>query len=292
MIYIKVHKCASSTSSGVARRLAATYISDHDAASGTNGNTNEHLKLQASPVLPPGPPTIEVLWANHRHMPDTWPLMAKLEQRSFLWTVVRLPVGKCMSLFYMRQARSHSTPTKAAKLKFLQGGGCSNAVFDYMKRDNHDTVSGIVSAYSFIGITERYEESMVMLAFMLRVPLSRVLYLKSKDSHGGTDENHVVLIEHPPLAEEDKEVLEYALSRKFNESNALDYALYDAVSAEFNRRWSANKAELDRNLVTFRTMLSRAREVCKDPDPRSGYAGDMGVGYKCMDRLYPKHGEQ
>ena len=36
--------------------------------------------------------------------------------------------------------------------------------------------------FSFIGIVERYDESLVLLASMLRIPLTEVLYLKAKDS--------------------------------------------------------------------------------------------------------------
>ena len=60
--------------------------------------------------------------------------------------------------------------------------------------------------YGFIGIVERFDESMVMLSFLLRIPLSDVLYLKSKES------TVKGLIRHPALAEEDPDVRAYAAS--------------------------------------------------------------------------------
>ena len=92
------------------------------------------------------------------------------------------------------------------KLEFI-GAACSNYVFNYLIKNHSDTPESLVGGalvggvYGFVGVAERYDESMVMLSFLLRIPLSDVLYLKSKES------TMRGLVRHPSMAEEDPEVL-------------------------------------------------------------------------------------
>ena len=175
--------------------------------------------------------------------------MKKLKMRSFLWTMIRLPVPRCMSEYYftMRESRTtreshvgglrrHSRESGleeagAGKLEFI-GAACSNYVFNYLIRNHSDTPESLVGGvYGFVGVAERYDESMVMLAFLLRIPLSDVLYLKSKES------TMRGLVRHLPMAEEDPDVRAHLASAEFNASNALDYALHALANAELDRRW-------------------------------------------------------
>ena len=63
--------------------------------------------------------------------------------------------------------------TAENRVRYLQG--CRNAVFNYIRpsRNTSDPLSLVRSTYSFIGLAERYDESMVLLASILRVPLSQ-----------------------------------------------------------------------------------------------------------------------
>ena len=106
------------------------------------------------------------------------------------------------------------------------------------------------------------------------------------------------MVAHPPLSNEPAAVREHAMSAAFNRSNANDYALYAAASNEIDRRWAADKAELDANLATFKRMLSEVTEECKhvlderyahlEPFQAHGlcYWNDNGCGYECIDKLY------
>ena len=227
ILFIKVPKCASSTSGGVARRIAA-----HHNVSGVGredrGGREDRFFTTPEPAVS----------ASHGRMSRGWGAMRKLQMRSFLWTMTRLPVSRCLSFWYYinRDARSEASRKRMlGKVEYMRRK-CNNHVFKYLKRRaSSDTPESLVGGvYGFIGIVERFDESMVMLSYLLRIPLSDVLYLKSKES------TKKGFVRHPALAEEDPGVRSYAASAAFNRSNVLDYRLHAAASAELDRRWRSN----------------------------------------------------
>ena len=225
ILYIKVHKCASSTAGGVARRIAALHH-----ISGVDSTT-----LSSRAIKGPEP----AVAANHGNLSRKWNAMKKLHMRSFLWTMIRLPVSRCMSFYYfqLRDLKSkESRRNMPGKVQYLRQS-CNNYVFNYLISKDSDTPQSLVGSalvggvYGFIGLAERYDESMVMLSYLLRIPLSDVLYLKSKES------TMKGLVKHPSMAEEALAVRSFAVSAAFNRSNAKDYALHAAASKELDRRW-------------------------------------------------------
>lgn len=183
IIFVKAPKCASSTAGGVVRRIAA-----HHGLSGVGDDgwvTRE-----------PG------VWANHGLLQRRWEALRQLERRSFLLTVVRLPVSRCLSAYYhyvesrhntgwvfgpekravaAEWARAHPDPdTAEAKLGYLrQSDQCKDYVHSYIRsgaaegadspQDQDSPHSLVQRVFSFVGLAERFDESMVMLAHMLQV---------------------------------------------------------------------------------------------------------------------------
>jgi hypothetical protein len=150
-----------------------------------------------------------------------------------------------MSYYYWLKHLSKKTVSASGKVRFMRRS-CRNYMFKYLKReDSSDTPQSLVGSalvggvYGFIGLAERYDESMVMLSYLLRIPLSDVLYLKSKESANRA-------VRHPSMAEEDFAVRSYAASTDFNSSNALDYQLYAAANAELDRRWRSTQTLNDK----------------------------------------------
>jgi len=270
LIYIKIPKCASSTTGGVARRIAAKH-----------NLSGVHEKGSAWRPEP-------VLWANHGKLAAKWSPLHALHQRAFLWTMVRQPVPRCLSAYYHFMESRHDAPNTAhAKVAYLRG--CRDSVYSYTSPPKsaglftpHQLVRDV---YSFVGLVERYEESIVLLASMLRVPLAHVLFLKAKVSTegGAHDGLGIAFVPHPPLDEEPPSVQDEAWSASFNASNRNDYELYHAANAELERRWAANRAVLDANLRTFRSMLMRAKELCGNWTSEDCYWNDNGCGVECLD---------
>ena len=69
--------------------------------------------------------------------------------------------------------RRAKNSTAEDKVRYLRG--CENEAFNYIRgpRNTSDPLSLVRNTYSFIGLAERYDESMVLLASILRVPLSQ-----------------------------------------------------------------------------------------------------------------------
>ena len=121
---------------------------------------------------------------------------------SFLWSVVRHPVQRLVShFFYQRVSKQGVEPLDEHFREFIQQGP-QDLAHHYLKRlslrpipttiDRNGTmmlqqpmqvIQAILKDYDFIGVTERMEESMVVLSMLLDVPLADILYLSGRQ-HG------------------------------------------------------------------------------------------------------------
>ena len=134
LVCIKIPKSASSTTCGIARRIAAsTHISG--AFDGGRWISKE-----------PG------LWANHASLAHLYPLMGTLRMRVFLFTFVREPSARCLSEYYhfdvSRKSASQSAAAKVAALSM-----CQNNMHNYTRREARDTPEALVrGVYSFEGV--------------------------------------------------------------------------------------------------------------------------------------------
>ena len=157
LMFIKVTKCASSTTGGVARRIAAKH--------GLSG-VSEARWVRPEPGV----------WAYHGELHTKWGAMASFEHPTVLWSFIRDPVSRCLSSFYhLRASRAHVTLTDAHKIDFLND--CHDFMYRYLSP--HQVQQGtqplespqdlVDSVYSFIGLVERYDESLVLLAHLLRM---------------------------------------------------------------------------------------------------------------------------
>ena len=261
LVYIKVTKCASSTSGGVTRRIGA-----YNNLSGVPNAT--WIKSE------PG------LWANHGAWNTTtgrihWQSMLHFRLRTFLWTVVRQPASRCLSHHYFnfretkttlkRQQLADSTHEKLVKLQ-----QCKDHAFNYIRPPDEAarsfglrawTPAALVDrVYSFVGLVERYDESMVLLASLLGIPLSQVLYLPSKDSRTSHQYGHA-MVPHASLSDEPGEVRQAATSAAFNESNAADLELHRLAGERRRHVTSSHDLELHRLAGACRHHVTSSRDL-------------------------------
>jgi len=282
IVFIKVQKCASSTSGGVTRRIGA-----HNGLHGVGSVT--------WPDLEPG------LWAAHDPIALHWQALGLLKQRTVLWTVVRQPAERCLSWFYhielTRQVRTSASVSQ--KTEYLHSAQCRDYMFDYLKPPDRVALtlglqawtpaSLLGQVYSFVGVAERYDESMVLLSSLLGIPLSHVLYLKSKDSTAsGRDGRGFQFVAHLPLSEEPSQVRRAATSATFNKSNARDLELHRLANEELDRMWREDREALDAKLAAFQSARARVEEKCAGLGEKTSsrcYWNDNGCGYQCLDAL-------
>ena len=299
LVCVKTPKCASSTFCGLLRRVAATR-----GLSGARGSS----WIAAEPGV----------WANHAPLGLLYPKMRHLRLPSFLLTFVREPASRCLSEFYhFRVSRESVPPTAEHKIGALKA--CANRMHEYVRTGSNaraDTPEALVrNVYSFVGVVERFEESAVLLASALGVPLSSVLYLPSKNSsEARRDPLGHLMVAHPAMASEPESVRAHATGDDFNQRNALDVRLWTSANALLEERWAAERHTLEKHLVAFRGMLRTAHNECGEHPSSTSHATanglmadhnragsssstslnrvttcywrDHGCGYPCLDKLH------
>jgi len=121
-------------------------------------------------------------------------------KKSFLWTIIREPNSRAASqFFHFKVSREKVEPSDENFKSYLSPDNASfdNHYFqtlsmaDYQGVENEgDFANNILEDYDFIGVTERMDESLVVLSMLLNLELSDILYLSSKSSGGWDDGGH------------------------------------------------------------------------------------------------------
>jgi hypothetical protein len=217
-LFLKPYKTASSTAAGIHLR-----ISKHVAQRQFQVETQRY-KSDKNDVPPSSALFCEARF-DHGHAHHLFPKRNK--NQSFLWSIVREPQSRLTSLFYhfwvsryghqattenfidfarkdFWQSQEHylkvlSTQEPfpkyvARQLRVAKAGGRQhegrNATMTpttTMNSNKAEYVNQILLDYDFLAITERLDESAVVLAMLLDLPLGDVLYLSAK-GQGGYDD--------------------------------------------------------------------------------------------------------
>lgn len=157
IFYLKPYKTGSSSSSGITLRIARNVAKRMG-----NGYATCKTRFGHGPNHYPG----KALFRN------------RTISRSFLWTAVRDPTRRAVSAFFhFGVGRRKMNTTDESFISFLDtvlpfedyyfGALHSRGKFNRNAHDAADTADEIFSQYNFIGITERLDESAVVL-MMLR----------------------------------------------------------------------------------------------------------------------------
>ena len=176
---------------------------------------------------------------------------------------------------------------------------------DYLRlhkqyRDADETLLGIMDGYDFIGITERLDESLVVLQMILGLDVGDILYLSAKQSGGyalvsnkGTP--RCIATEHK---KREPYMLEFFESPEWKKHIEDDAKLHQAVNESLDLTIERlGRSEFETKLQTFQEALSLAQERCEEktifPCSTDGeyiekndcYKLDMGCGYPCLDKV-------
>ncbi|KAH8092289.1 sulfotransferase family [Aureococcus anophagefferens] len=99
--------------------------------------------------------------------------------RAFLWTVVREPLARGVSAFFHFEATKHrGNHSDANVVAYLESEG--NFLWNYLRTNKRSAprpgdVDELLDVYDLVGTTELFDETMVVLATRLGVPLGDVL---------------------------------------------------------------------------------------------------------------------
>mmetsp|Transcript_124710 Transcript_124710/g.220968 ORF Transcript_124710/g.220968 Transcript_124710/m.220968 type:complete len:393 (-) Transcript_124710:2-1180(-) len=292
LIYIRVPKTASTTCCEVNRRVAQHHdLSGVNIKRGWPGDIGEpgvwcvHGALSSDDF---GENRVDEPVEETDFLPS-WEAVQRLKMPTFLWTTIRDPASRVLSQYYYVK-NPWTNITIEDKINYIDKYGGNNQ-FRYIRPSAEYSIADVVSAYGLIALTERLDDSLVVLAATLKVPLSDVLYLQASKnvSEKYVDGYHNVIHEaHPPRDQEPEEV-QHVLNGRFRDANTLDYELYEQANVTLNAKIA--EMHLEPTLIRFKQFLAKAQDECKvEGQDKSAvetlvdcFVDDQGCNYKCID---------
>ena len=101
---------------------------------------------------------------------------------------------------------------------------------------NATSVTSLLPSFDFMGVAERFDESVVMLADLLGVDDDAVAYMPVKVADGKERHDGASLHtrRHTLWEKEDAAVRQFAASSEFQNANQMDYELHAAATARLD----------------------------------------------------------
>ena len=208
------------------------------------------------------------------------------KNKSFLVSFLREPTKRAISHFFYFDVSWHQLTATDKNFKrsaqqsinyYMNDLAMTPSVEDALKaakqnNNNNQTsaydtiVQSVIDEYDFIGITDRMDESLVVLQMLLDLELTDILYMSAKgvgqfihvpDDKGGRCHHQVPSFLTPAMKD-------YFASEYWRTSIAPDYALYKAAWASLDRTIDRlGRDTFERQLSKFRDLLGKAQEYCK-----------------------------
>lgn len=229
--------------------------------------------------------------------------------KSFLMTMLREPTKRAISAyFHFRVSNAKEDPTdlnfqnwfrSTPRLSNFYTKELSMHPMEDLKNRNHtEIVQDILQSFDFIAITERLDESLVVLKMLLRLDFSDILYLNANTAGNfrtGLHRNCIYLV--PSFLTPGMQ--EFFASDYWKNFVAIDNLLYQAALKSLdNTIDSLGRTEVKRQLNTFSQMRQMAQKQCMGEalsvcDKTGTFVGsnascllwDLGCGFECLDRL-------
>ena len=298
-LYLKPYKTGSSTASGINIRIARNVARQQGKQFELCKTRNDH-----GPTFTPGKDLF-----HDRSKSD-----------SVLWTIIREPTHRAISAFFHFGVTRHGIEPSDENFKeYLQSNHHPmtdyylhalrtnrSATFRRGKDDPAMVVNEILQDFNFIGITERMDESIIVLMMLLNLTISDVMYLSAK-KHGGLDDGGgptgCALIV-PSFVSPEMEL--FLQSKEWKDQIQNDEDLYNAVNQSLDLTIEAlGKVKFQENLEMLQLANQRATYECEDkvsfPCTVAGARrrssnetdcmwNDSGCGFDCLDSVAIKVG--
>jgi len=324
LLYVKVEKAASSTTAGVALRIA------HRHGRKTGGRNNSTALLSCD-VKYGHLHTNKYL--NNRHNAAGQVYGKRDKNRSFLFATIRDPASRAVSrTFFAVVSHEKRTPTDKNMLKWLHKGlhvfssGKGGFQLSYISLDTissqsawdekegldvvinpdevQDNVRNAINDYDFLIVVERFDESLVAMQLLLDLDPGDILYSSAKSSaaesysHNSISLGTCVKLQATFVSPAVKEYLE---SNEWYAKNYGDYLLHAAANKSLDMTIEAlGRERFELALEEFLSLKKAANEKCADkaiwPCSAAGkgqweksrwncYHKDQGCGYPCLDEF-------
>jgi len=287
-VFVKPKKCGSTTGSSITVRIARSL------------------------ALKQGHPMCQC-WTDHKPAYNIG-VGNRLRSQSWLWSVVRNPTKRVTSeFFHFHVSRENASSDDATFLRFLNSEDGRRTYENFFVRylqakqrrwnplaeDIASLFSHILEeqTYDFIALTERMEESAVVMQLLLNLATEDIMYLSSKtsgDYDDGRWNNQCYLIRKSFISEGMKRHFQ---SQEFKSAIFWDELLYHAINKKLDMTIDAlGKSRFDAALAKFRNAKNLVNQECASqvrlPCTSNGVKRnetdcllwDIGCGFDCMDR--------
>ena len=293
LIYIKSYKTASSTLEGICLSIAHNIARRH-----YNNSTTPCIHYNRHE------------FADKRHH-------QRRGNPSILYSFVRKPDNRDLShVFHFEVGRKDMEPTdkkiinaieyriKGRQVRYLVPQKSTTAKLwpKHELRKDPDKIAKIIhrriiKEYSFLGITERMEESLAVMKILWKLETGDVVVLPAKRSGGYDDAGHENKCTKIPKAFRSPAVEGY-LKGKYIQNNA-DVLLYDVVNKSLDMTIDAiGRSKVDAVVKEIRYLQQLAETTCQEKasfpcsedgkvqlelSEKSCYVQDAGCGHECVD---------
>lgn len=229
-------------------------------------------------------------------------------RQSFLWSLVREPTSRVVSQFFHFQvSRQGYNATNDVFLRFLKqhrkyftAFQLKYLAFDQNLTNPKEAIEEIFNQYNFIGVSERFDETIVVLQMLLGLEAADVMYLSSKASGGYDDgmfKNHCYLIQRSFVSQAMRQYFE---SSEWKEVIHWDAIFHDMANHALDLTIEQlGRENFERNLSTFLLLKDKVDRTCAEtvrfpcsstgrrarPRETDCMYDDMGCGFECMDSV-------
>jgi hypothetical protein len=302
MYLVKVPKAGSSTVAGVTIQIAYSVAKRLDINTTSSTTT-----------------TRPYYCAHHVHHGQQY---AERQEPSFVWTILREPATRAVSLYYFDKVSRKGLPaTDERMIQALQGA--KNFQLRYVGREppfgnvrydpNNVTTTQITEwiadivrdRYQFIAITERMGESLAVFQLLFGFDDASMIVLSSKKAGGFDDGQYKDGVCHAIQKANRSQAVDQFIQTGFFDRN-YDYFLYAVANRSLD--WTIEALGRDRVTTQVRKLQGLqqvVQEHCSDeavfPCTQDGqipnvygaekscYFGDVGCGHACVQETIQKY---
>jgi hypothetical protein len=276
ILFVRIPKTGSTSFSSVLRRVSDRY-GVHGADRGTGV---------------PEP----FLYARHATLEHSSsdPALAAATLPVLKVTMIRQPVDRLISNFYYAASYSEEYQNMGI-LKWAQSRRLNSLnhsiMFQYLRSPGETDVQKVLDQYAFIGIVERFDESIVLLMEQFGLGYCDVIYDSGKTSDHDIDGRRLL---HPiPFSEQPQEVQDFLNGEAFRESQKEDFEAYDLAQRRMDQLIdSLGRDAFQAKVQDFVKWKEDVLNQCKPAvgwDRSDCYKADFGCGYRCFDDVCLKH---